>query len=527
MPRATAPSSPLFESPNLTDVRFVWDALVHEWHGEQCSLLLMRYHGIDLGTRRLVEGIAERLGLISTSVYVCYGYYDLMIRCWSTAAERQKLVSQLKARLPGVEIEEFSVFWIDYSGWSLCRERATEQKILDRWNDIADIVYGRGGAKTEEILQRLEANGIIHRYCPNSTEDRSQLYFYKVYVLLRRQTVEDDDLLIEKRVNRLADALGSLSFLRMPSVYYGSGRTIECAIKGLISSEEIGSLYVHVLELKKTLDSVGLFLRPMTMILANAGETDRDHLRLEMPGPDSRPVRQLKGHFSDLAEKWDDIDVSVRDAVVGVFDSYWSSVADTPFARHFLDLLRGGLEADNYKINASLNFLIVLEREFRTAVVSDLLPTNLGRKEWRKRVIGFLEDEMVRLLTMEELGEDKSGGAGKERLHAARILESVRSHPAGLGMGETIHLVRRLVDCELISAMSVDHWGGEEWLENYLSASQLRNDFAHGKLVPNKAWPLSRRESEEWAELANRVVEAGRLMGRLEGRGTPTSDGPD
>ncbi len=501
------PRSTLFEAPNITDIRYVWDPLVHEWHGERCTFLLLRLGRIDASTLATVEEMAEGIGLVATSVYLIYGYYDLLIRTWATPAEIAELASQLDQRLDGVETESFSVGDIDYSRWSGRRAEATPKAIVVCQKAIQELVEGCSGDQTLKILDRLEPAGLVHRYCPNQ-EHRGELY--KVYLVLRRQRVDDPEL-SAARMNRLESVVGTLDFLEMPTVYYGSGRTIDCIIKGIVSGSQIGVLYSHVLALKQRLEAADLVLRPMTMILAKAGETDRDHLRIDIDSPDSRSVRYLKAHLTDdTVDRWRKIDRALQAAVVEAFENHWTDVAETPFAKYFLDLIEGGLAEDTYKINGSLTFLFMLEDEVRKAAVFGLLPTELGSHEWRQRVIDFLSGEEVRLQAIEAGGGKNGGEARKERLRVSRLTETVRERTNNIGLGECLHLMRRLVEGGVVHSVAADRALGAGWFERYLPASELRNDFTHGRLVASTA-----PDAEQWRQLADRVLSAGKLLGRL------------
>lgn len=504
--------SPLFESSSATDVRFVWDRLVHSWHGEECSLLLLKLPGIELNSRSAVERIAEDVGLISTSVYVLYGSYDILVRSWSTAMELDHLIAALEKQLPDVKIERFLVHEINYSAWSACAERANPSAILAHQTEIRDLVSLKSGGRTESIIANLEKAGLLHRYF---LEPQNHTQLLKIYLILRRQGV-DDPPLTKERMRRLEGVLDTVSFLRMPSVYYGAGRTVDCAIKGLIAADEIGTLHEEVFGLKKRLEEAGLILRPMTMILARAGETDRDHLRLEIPGPDSLAVRQIKGLFPNIAEHWNDIEQWKRDAVVKVFDRHWSDVAGTPYMRYFLDSIEGALEADTYKINASLNFLLVLEAEIRKAAIFFLLPSELGPKDWRDTVVDYLESEAQSRQVLEDAGGPKADEARQERHKIELLLDVVRQRTDRIGLGETIHLIRRLVKGEIIDASKVRAVLGNKWFENYLPASELRNDFTHGRILTTGQWPVTLDEVGHWESLAERALPVGMLMGHLE-----------
>jgi len=110
--------SAAFEGRSISSPRFVWDQAAHQWHGEDCKIVLLALPTVDEQSRGEVEEIIAGRHVTSYTCYLAYGSYDILIRMWCTPYEKDFVVRDLNLKFSYPEMEIFDVVNIDYSRWS-------------------------------------------------------------------------------------------------------------------------------------------------------------------------------------------------------------------------------------------------------------------------------------------------------------------------------------------------------------------------------------------------------------------------
>jgi len=484
-----------FTGTEIGPARYVWAPEVHEWFGERCIFILLPLSAVTRSSRRDVERLLEVTGIKSHSCYLAYGTYDLVLRFWATASEKTKVVKKLNEEFefPGVEV--FEVFDIDYSRWSRPEVLPDEEAIAKHFDLIRDSIADL----SQEGADSLVKAGMLHRHPELSDE----VTYVRVYVLLRRTTGEDGSP-TDERLRALENAIGKLDELLAPSVYYGSSRSTDCILKGFVESSQLPRFHTHVISLRERLEKSLVNLRPMTLILAQDGEVDRDVLRLNPPeGHESIETRRLKALLRpDAISGFGALSQKFRDSLAVKFAESWGRLDESSFARPFLDLIEGLILEDEYRVNGSLAFLIGIEARVRHACLSLLFPRAAqaidpgGPENWVVVIPNAIRHH---------------GSASEVDMKTSDLLSS----PKDLSLGVMARAVRLLSDLALLSEEEIAATLGPEW-KRLEDVSDTRNDFAHARLL----YSVDNQDAEPsqlwWADNCEKVVTAGLFLAGLE-----------
>lgn len=487
-----------FEGEAPESSRYVWDQSVHHWHGDRCVVFLIALPAVSEDSRTEVEALLKKVGVVSHSSYLAYGPYDIVLRIWCTLYERENVIREINEAYSFPEMEVFDVVDIDYSRWSSCSVLANEECVVEHLDSIRALV---DEPDNDQLADKLSEQGLVHLHSlpPSEGDVRT-----RIYILLRRTLAESG--MNAGRLDAIQRALGTLNFLQMPSVYYGSGRTVDCVIKGFINSNSIPTFHRSVLKLRHQLLERQIDLRPMTLILAQDGEIDRDVLRIDPPlGLDPPDVRRLKSVLgAEAVEAWGKLDPALRQSVASDFARVWPRVSDSTFARALKDLIEGVVLADEYRVNGSLAFLIQTEAMFKSACVRRVFPALLG-PTWQVTARDRLQS--IRELANEEPQATDVAG----RVSAIETTLERLAKPQKLGFGEMLKVTEVLVDEGIIDKNEAEEVLGVP-LRVLHASVDVRNSYAHGNLMFSSddsavAW---------WTAHAGRVLAAGSVSAELE-----------
>ena len=427
MKRPIRPSG--FASGDALAPRWVWDQRVHRWLGDRCTIVMLALPGLTESSRTKIESLLEECDIESYSVYLAYGSYDVIMRLWSTDVELERLLERLNQQYAYPQTEVFNVIDIDYSRWSSLVEPADESTVVRNLDDIADF---NEDPDNTDLAERLRNQGLLHLHHAGAglagmetRTLRKDPDLVRVYVALLRQDPMHPVLNVT-RIQALDRAIGPLSFLDMPSVYYGSGRMTDCVIKGFVDVRDVPHFHRHVIGLREKLQDFQMILRPMTLLTVRDGEVDRDVLRLNRPKRESNEVRRLAALLQpEAGDALSRIDPAFRDELAATFATVWPHVSASSFGRPLIDLIEGLVLRDEYRVNGSLSFLISLEARVRTALLGRVFPSiTQGRSgDWRR-----LAQE-----TLDSYADSLSDAA---EAAAVRARAAGLSAPSSLGLGE-------------------------------------------------------------------------------------------
>lgn len=490
-----------FESADLGEKRLVWDQVVHEFAGEGCSFWLFSWSGKTSELEGHVRALLKKADIENASVYVLYGYYDVLVRAWVTPSERELFTSLLFGEDVRA-LARFDSFEIDYSRWSMVRGEATSEDVAEYLNEIHRLASGAEFTQGD-INQVLEA-GLVHVHDTRELEGASECL--KVYLAFS-QPNGNSEVDAAKRALRIDQVIGELEFLLMPSVYFGRGPDFYCLVKGFIAPKDIGDLYSHVDELEGRLAEQGLELEPMTLITARyKSESDFDGLRLERQEV-SVEERQLRSFLSEeAAYSWTSLDGDFRNSVLATFGDHWEAVRTTPASKDLLlRLVETAVLQDKQMLNATLSMLFDIERLLRDWVVTDLFPQALGASTWREQVVSFFMN-----LGDTVAAQDSDDSTIRASLHHKRA-EAFRD-PKRASLGAIYYGLRELVKGEIIEPGLLSIVLEENWDPRLSEVLGLRNQYAHAEFWDDNYV----KNGQLWAELADKVMRAGEVRMDLE-----------
>lgn len=464
--------------------RWVWDPTVHKAFGEDCSYFLLRLYELTKTLIPDMETLIAEARLTATGVYKLFGYYDVLLRVWATAHQREQLIEALANDRSVEFVDEFRVRKAYYE-WSE-HSHAVDIRYLNKYRreiELVAAIPASDPADVEPALATLREARLVHYIDPRSAMGGSSEEPVKFYIALAptQWQVRSDDSLVRLAVQGMSE-------VQLASTYCGSGFA-NFLIKGVVAHySDVETCYQ---QLSEQLAQRGLnHLRPMTLLIANADATESDRIDTQYDEM-SRELLQLQRLLPPKAGRYlGESDRLTQDEIRNVYTSYYADLLDTPFERFFLGLIEARLLKDSYMLGEKLSFIMHLE-----ALVSHYLS-----QEWRRK-LGAEWHEIV-------------SGIGSELRRSGRRTEvsAVRISVRDFTLSDYIRVNGRLRSTGKLDLDEVDEALGHGWEENLRDLLPLRNDVAHGRVFASDSGTAM---AETWRDIAAMACGVGGIYNAL------------
>ena len=465
--------------------RYVWDPLVHDYFEENCYFYILRASDPDW-TTVLAERLERRLagaGVPGVTAYGLYGFYDALIRVWATEGVRRRIVRILRS-LANV-IEDIGEFRVDHANYTFASAHPTEEAITALIPQIDEVLEAEAlstySANAEKSFEKLQSNSIIHEI-PNVAG-------VKFYMLLKR--VGDRQVMpAEQEAKRLLSSCRE-SQIEAVSVYTGLG-SFAHLVKGVRPTFD--ELLPALRTVHKEAQSLGL--RSMTFPIANLSEANEADLLCRIDW--RRRESQISASLADEILQT----LGIRDnsvvlegltdqqlaAFLTLFSRYKSEFGTTGQWRRMSGVLRASLLGDREQLGDLFSFLTYMEGDLRL-FLPRLLADELGHN-WHRD-----------LTNETSLPDDIDQWTLRQHMDALRWAKD--QSPAINDFLET-HL-------------------GKDWTSGLRKVQDLRNDYAHGRLLSH---PPSRFTAfdGEWGAVLDYLFEAAKLAKGLSAAAEQTSN---
>ncbi len=473
--------------------RYVWHPKVHEALGERLHYFLLRAPDANAHVSMIsqLNSLFRAESITSHSIYALYGYHDVLVRVWATESSRRRFLRALRSSSCNPqELLSFQAEGIHYAfgpdptvpvsirGLHGPIRRIEETDALDQWDrDVEARDYFDRFLESPRIIFGVPASepGI------------------KVYLVLSRSGdgLGGLDGLNSDEIVRVMKAGGFGSI----SVYDGYGSLGVCMIKGVFSGSFI-DMWTAIDPVHATFASHGL--RSMTLPIANlatAIESDTvDAVRGSFRPEAEDLVEELvtSAGLSDRERELvqlglDELQRADLDALVDLFYRITADFSSTSLYTRLLQLIRGSLLNNEEVLEEAVSFIPGIERDLRIA-----LPRLLSRHWGDRWMAKFMEPLLP-------LGSDNfvEMGHGGEATRQPTVRD--------LSLSGLLQGARAAAESDSYVAGILAMTLGARWQPDVRGVVDLRNDFAHGRLINRDDY---RTFSGDWGQVLNRLLGA-------------------
>jgi uncharacterized protein with GYD domain len=498
-----------------TDIRYLWDPVVHDRFGERCYLMFISLHRPDGNSLHKFEEIASSSGIQCHSAYIVFGTFDMVARLWAFPSAYDEFYSQVRREMDIRTIDDVTCVHVDYSGWSptIARTsvRPTVPVVAAHHRDVVNVCDSRATPEAgRESMASLEASGLVHKLVPPTLSPGSCAV--KLYIGVeqldhqgRRHSsdLRDADAL-QRFVDHIAAAFQNKSEFKVVSLYFCRGR-YECVIKAILSSESLIELSDLLFSLQEELSVLGENVRFETMIVGGQSTPERDTINPDSSelGPTGQLMAfmmlpELRPTIQGLREPW-------RSEVFRVFEDWYARfLGDPEFGSTFVSIIESGLRCSLEDLWLSFNFAIRLEHKARQAIVREAFPRTLG-DGWHGALLQILRADLAR--------EISATGADGSRTEVNLSIDTLRktigkleTDSLRLSIGEYVGCLRRAMKHGLTDSDSIGQVLGENWGTWIEQLRELRNVASHYNDIEDLADANDTTLVGRWKELAEQAL---------------------
>lgn len=472
-----------FQSRDVADRRLVWDPAVHELYDEHCSYFLLRMREPDPNIVETMTHLLVQAQISSFCVYVVYGYYDVLVRVWSTGQKRGRFIDLLDRNATAIEsVDEFLAGSILFL-WSQTVE-FDDPRELQAFRPDIEIVSRAILRKIEppvDAIDTLMKARLIH------TIPERHDGIVKFYIALSRvpggvQTKAEFEQL-RQAVDRVRPTMKDLC------LYRGRGFA-NYLIKGVASAyRDIMACTYAITQATQVLD-----LRPMTLLIANNDAPEFDHVDVAWVEFETSLLRLEKILGGNSAQLIAELALPVRNSVGRIFVQF-DNLLRTPFEPIFLAVLHARLSQDVALLAEKLSFLLRLEGMVRKFLV-EVWASELGR-DWYRTV------------------KEAAGQCG-----VSVTKDPVKEYT----LHDIVTVTLQMTSHNAIPQERIDTILGQSWGVRLSQVKDLRNQVAHGDIYDDD---VAKHLFVNWEAMAESVCNVGYLYNALLERQSAALSEPD
>lgn len=475
----------------------VWHPLVHSRYQEGLYFYAIEF---DMNSRaETMIAAASVLAAVPEAKYLCrypvYGVADAVVRVWANEQTHKRILHSFQAairdgRIRGVahmHVTGIAYPWSNVEGDLLLPNREFAEALSSADAEIKEAVH-RG------VVDRGEVPPDIKRFLierPPALSDGVGFFVTASPTGRRAHGTTELDAVA------LSDQLHALGLAETASVYVGYGPLGALIVKGRVENYEALGEWTEQFDSALT----EFRLRSTTMLIAPAGvdTVESDNINsFGNPFPNTQDTADFLG--LDSPHELDSLDSDQLARLNDLVGSANSAVRDWPEGRSTLtSLLVAAYSADQSALWASLSFLLKLELQLRGAIV-EALQLHWGMKQWVQRLGKLLAD-----------------AAHEEAEREAAVAKVRNFRRWTLGDGRDIAESAARLDEKARLALAARL--GARWESDLHVASELRNDYAHGRLVSELADSSALTERPEEFEKLIRLLVWSKNLEEWELRG--------
>jgi hypothetical protein len=456
---------------DIGSARVNWHPHVHQRFDEDLYFILFHLAQPQNVADQLVS-IFESANIFAHSLYVIFGYFDGLARVWLTPQQLRGVYRAIKQHENDIletrvlKVVGLRYFWANHGLESLLDATGPPPEVLKNitaeYSAIARVAGHPVEPSAEDVGSLLAQRLLLLK--PAEIDAN-----IKVFVLLQATGQQEANASFE-----LARRMTERSQFAMSSLYSGEGSLASHLIRLTVVD------YDHVLETTTAIHELisDLGFRPMTLLVANTGPAETDNLNnlYALTGSQHRTADLLGIDANDLTS----LNQESRNVLDVLVDELTRSLANVPERETAQEVLKACIQNDRRLARQHLSFVLDFEQYFRD-YVSELLQRELG-SEWLQTIARLPENPLRNV-------------SGEYR-------ESIEQWPLGV-----VHNVLRDLtneDPELRRQVLSDL--GEDWSRHIRSVMNLRNPFAHGKLL--QAVPQLNDLTGEWGASVTSLLRA-------------------
>ena len=492
-----------------TDVRLLWDPIVHERFGERCYFVMLALTDPGRTSLSSIESVAAMNGIRCCSAYLVYGSYDMLVRLWATQTAYARFADTV--REDGVRVlDDFMALQVDYRGWA---DQDLSLSIVDAAGQqefINKVCSGTTSpSDAREALSVLMEKRLVHKIAPTNGSGHGPSSI-KIYIGLKRVGQESlatdlrDPEVLSNFHNRVSSVVHAVDDLSSVSVYYGVGQ-FDCIVKAVVLPQLFGRLTQCIFDIQDALRQVGLPVRPVTMIVGGETTLERDVINPDYAdrGPSGNLMASLVSPRHTLLVS------TVRDpwgsAVYRVFDDWYGQmVGNEAFQQDFIAIVESGLSSSLDGLWKACTFAARLETRVKRLVSLVVVPSILGDK-WHGLILRSLRAEADKMKL--EL-EAKSNDPSQDRNYrfCTRMISELSEDMTKLSLGDWIGVLSRLMDAGVMTEPAVAEHLGEGWGVWADELRLLRNAVTHPEDFDDDPAASDETESLRWTKLADHAL---------------------
>lgn len=440
---------------------------MHHHYGERCVFFLVRVQEHQLSDSAVpLSDLMSSAGAVSHSIYLLWGYYDVLVRAWVTPATRDRLIQAFDNALHLVaEYEEFQVETTNYL-WMPPSESLTPKVIEShraKIDSVYDAIAAQEGPDTAALLE-LHADGLIH-VLPGRTDNPVKFFV----------SLSTFPNVSNTRLRGLQAVLNHLSSGDpWVTVYSGIGFASHLLRFAAPSFDEV----LSIVEQEVAPLAEKLRMRTTTLIVATSQTVESDEInpRISEIGSVLAALGSILGAEYEMSIPG--LPDDVQDQLRRVFSKYSSTLLGGPAEGLFLGLMRSRIDQKMSEVNRELAQLLHFELLFKR-----FLADALSRQgdDWEARVLEAAHPTSRR----------------QERVGRAKLGEQ--------SLGTLAQGANRLADPAMRARFN--EVLGDEWvatIERY--TGMIRNPFAHGATFTPE---FAERFFGKWAEYAELLCKLG------------------
>lgn len=439
-----------FRSEDLTAERYVWDAEAHLAHGERCRYILLRLQAPQLDVIGRLAEVMDKALIVSYCTYFIYGYYDILIRIWSTPQKLERLSRLLQrtfdiAAQRDFEVDRIKYLWAEDKGTKETAER--NRPTID--NVSMEEMAGHLTISNADLILVRDA-GLLH-HLPAEYSDSIKLYVTLSRLPDAGPGMNDFDTLSGYLREVSPKALRNVSLYQCNS---GADFLIKMVLE-------------NFRDVLRTVGDVAKFaeqmqLRPMTLLIGNtdAPEIDAIDTRWEdFPNSVFRLENILSPLSSSIAKDLANLPKQERYEIADRFERHEPTRQQfTAFVAQFDGLFLARIEKNAQLFAEKASWVTHLESLHRR-YWTDLWIAQLGT-QWHPKV------------------KEVAGSIG------------ISSDPKKLSLRDTVALAAKLLSSNVVGTAMPMRQLGEDWEQRLRGLTEpvgfihdsrgLRNDLMHG-----------------------------------------------
>ncbi|WP_430454883.1 hypothetical protein [Rhodopirellula europaea] len=411
-----------------------------------------------------LEAILSTTDVTAYEIRPLFGPHDFLVIYWATHQKSRWLRQRFSDNEAFEPIHSLAVEAVHYISTSAPKDPTNDRT----WTLELERAWQGNNEISNDLLTELIENGLVMEVESDSANLPHTLYAYlsPIHAGAQRSSGSINANSVLRRITEICPEGIKIR-------HFACGRS-EAVME--LTCTEYGPAYAFLRQLASMWNEYGT--RTETSIVASEQISIVDQLDVDWRDVTADEER-LIAFLSPLASFRDitSLDKGARMMLTTLYADHQGLLLSTPnnlshFEPFFRDLLAARLIGDGARLQASLNFIPLLEAYFREVLKKHWIE-KLG-KQWHREV----------------------------RASGIRVTKSETFDPSKATFAQLIDVANSIKKTKEF----LHHELGEDWGNRLAGLKDLRNDFAHGRIALSTEYV-----SDKWEYLADTVLSVGAL----------------